>query len=297
MGGIERDTGMTALKPLGSFRDGFVLPYEAARVLLHGRDLKRVALLPLVVNLLLYIVFFGGAFYAIHMWDPANVEWTFWDPVGPWLGSVVDTFGTILKWIVLGLPLLVLGYYSFTVVGMVLASPINDLLSERVERHLCAEQGKPEMPWKMALKATLLSILDSLLIVLRQILWSLLTLPFLFIPVVGWMPLFLVTAYFTGLGFMDVGMARNFLRDKHKKAGLAHCRWSVFGLGVAMELLFLIPFMGLLLLPLGVVSGTILYTHLDWEGLLGKAGLRYPDGFTPPKPSAPSRTQATPPRP
>jgi len=120
------------------------------------------------------------------------------------------------------------------------------------------------------------------MILLRQVFWTVVVLPFIFVPVIGMIPLFVVTAWFSGLGFVDTAMGRNYLRNRHKATALKERRWQVFGLGLAMELLFMIPLVGLLMLPLGVVAGTIIYCQCDWKRLLSEAGLDEPHGFVPP---------------
>ena len=135
----------------------------------------------------------------------------------------------------------------------------------------------------LTLKGTIYSLWGSLVIALTQIACALLVLPLVLVPVVGFVPLFVVNAYFTGLGFFDVGVARNLLRMPHKRAMLSEHRWQVLGLGVSMQLLFMLPLVGLLMLPLGVTAGTMLYCDCDWAGVLKKRGLLFPPGFHPPQ--------------
>jgi uncharacterized protein involved in cysteine biosynthesis len=54
-------------------------------------------------------------------------------------------------------------------------------------------------------------------------------------------------------------------------------------MGIALQLLFLIPFAGLLILPVGVASGTIGYCERDWERILAEAGVEPPRGFAAPR--------------
>ena len=60
-------------------------------------------------------------------------------------------------------------------------------------------------------------------------------------------------------------------------------RWEIFGMGVAMELLFMIPFAGLLLLPLGVTAGTMIYCGADWHALLAGSTRPTPANYHPPR--------------
>ncbi len=276
---------MPELTPAQAFWRGFALPLQAARFLAQTRGVKRYAVLPLIFNAFLYACVMVLAVYLIYEWEWGGYQWDFWGGFGAWLSEASNWLLAALKWILL-LPLVFLfSYFTFTVVGMVIASPLNDILSERVERALCQPRAAPGLPLRLTLTATLLSVMDSLLIVLKQAFFSVLVLPLLLIPVVGVLPLFLVTAYFAGLGFLDVGMARNFLRHRHKRPVIQERRWEILGLGAAMELLFMIPLAGLLLLPVGVSAGTLLYCGVDWEKVFRDNALPEPLGFVAPHPT------------
>jgi Uncharacterized protein involved in cysteine biosynthesis len=116
----------------------------------------------------------------------------------------------------------------------------------------------------------------------KQLFFSILCLPFLLVPIIGFLPLFLVGSYFAGFGYVDTAMARNFLRARHKKVLSRNRFWKILGLGVTMQILFFIPLLGLLLLPVGVTAGTLVYCGEDWQTRLGEAGLDIPSGFVPP---------------
>lgn len=289
MTGLEHHSAAPAPtgSPLAAFTFGFSLPMRAVNLLLGTRGLKRFAVLPLVFNVLLYGLFLAGAVWLIGLIEVQVGPWEFWWGLGGWLANVINwSFGP-LKWLVAVPVLLLLCYYTFTMVGLIVAAPFNDMLSERVERAICEPKEKQSLPLRVTTALMFQSMLDALGILGRQILWTLLVLPLVFVPVVGFLPLFLVGAHFAGLGYFDTSMARNNLRNRHKQPVLRVHRWEILGLGVAMQLLFLIPFVGLLMLPVGVTAGTILYTRIDWERALREAGLEKPVGFVPPRP--PSR--------
>lgn len=265
-----------------AFMEGFSLPWKGLGLLFRNRKVKRIAMLPLLVNLIVYALALGVFFYLLSRWNVSEVAWSFWWGTGEALSWLVNSMGTVLKWVI-GIPVaLLVSYFTFTTIGMLVASPFNDILSERLERAMCEEAARPPQTWRFFLRSTCWSAFDSLRIVLRQAFWSVLCLPLLLVPLVGFLPLFLVCAYYTGLGFLDVGMARNLLRDRHKRPAIRQMRWTFFGLGVAMELCFLIPFVGMILMPVGVASGTLLYCRIDWARLFRENGWTYPEGFLPP---------------
>ena len=262
---------------------GFLLPIEAAWLLLRAPGLKRYALLPLLASCLLYVVAFGVLIYLLAHWEFSVGEWNFWGPVGGWFSTALNWSLSTLKWLV-AIPLaLAISYFTFTLLGMVIAAPFNDMLSERVERALCRPNQDLSLPLTLTLKLTLIGIVDAIRILLMQLAAMVLVLPLLLLPIVGFLPLFLVVAYFTGLGFFDVPMGRNYLRWRYRKPAIHLRRSELLGLGVGMEVLFLIPFAGLLLLPLGTTAGTMLYCRSDWTRILSEHGVEPPEEFVPPK--------------
>ncbi len=276
--GFSLDTSMTTL-----FSRGFVTPTTAIALLLQQSGLKRYAVVPLIVNVILYGCVIGLGITMLAHWQPHVGPWDFGWGLGRLLANAINFLFATLKWIA-GIPLLLLVCYAtFTMVGMVVASPFNDLLSDRVERRLCLSSECATLPWGPAMKSMAVSLLDALVIVLKQGLFSLLVLPLLLVPIIGFVPLLIVTSYFTGLGFIDVAMARNHLRRRHKHLIIADRRWEILGLGLAMELLFFVPFVGLLVLPIGVTAGTILYCRYPWTDAMARRGVQLPRGFLPPR--------------
>lgn len=264
------------------FSAGFALPAAALDLLLSRRGLKRYAVLPLLANVVVYALVIALVLWLASRWDPTIGPWEFWGPVGGWLSAALDWSAGALKWLVL-LPLLAVGsWFTFIAVGMTIAGPFNDMLSERIERAICRPKEDLALPLRLTVANALLSIVDSLRILGRQALWTLLALPFLAVPLVGFVPLLLVTAWFTGLGYFDASMARNDLRHRHRAPMFREAFWELLGLGLAMELLFLIPLVGLVMLPIGVTAGTILYCRLDWEEYFARRGIEAPAGFRPP---------------
>jgi len=274
------------MSPLTAFINGFCKPILAIGFLLSTRGVKRFAVLPLIVNFLVYILVFSLLIWLISGINFAVGDWSFWGPVGGWLSSAINFTLGPLKWIVAIPVMLIMAYFSFTIVGMIIASPFNDMLSARVERALTDSRDDVKLPLMTTGKLMVMGILDGLAILGRELVVIVLVLPFLLVPVVGFLPLFFVAAYFSGLGYFDYSMARNNLRNRHKWPVTRNHRWEMLGMGVMMELLFLIPFVNLLIMPLGVVGGTMLYCDIDWEKELAAAGLEEPAGFSPPRVSS-----------
>ncbi len=266
----------------GEFVSGLILPFRGAAFLLKNSGLKRYALLPLALNIILYIAVLAVLFWLISRWQIGSVEWDFWGPLGGWLAAAVNWLKSGLK-VLAGLAAVMVAFFTFTAVGMVLASPLNDLLSEKVENVCRGSIKQLDLPWRFGIAAALTSAGDSLLNLVKQLVCTLPCLVFLFIPVLGFLPLFLVGSYFSGFGFLDSAMARNYLRPRHKRLLAKKRFWLLLGFGAAMQALFFIPLVGLLLMPLGVVSGTLVYCDADWRTLFKEANMPMPVGFIPPE--------------
>lgn len=267
---------------LSEFTRGLALPLRGAAYLVRNRGLKRYAILPLLANILLYMLALAIFFWFLWHWQVGQVAWEFWGPVGGWLAAAVNWMGWMLK-LVVAMVALAASFFTFTAVGMALASPLNDILSEKVELVYCRTDAKIDLPFRFTAKAALLSFYDSLYNLAKQLLFTLLSLPFLLIPLVGFLPMLFVGAYFAGFGYIDSAMARNYLRRRHKKL-LSETRfWEIVGFGIAMQAAFAIPLLGMLLMPVGVTAGTLIYCAADWEKLFHDSGMPLPSGFVPPK--------------
>ncbi|MFT5126676.1 MAG: CysZ protein [Rhodothermales bacterium] len=267
---------------IAEIRRGIALPLAALAVLKRNRRLMRVAALPLLINTLVYVLAIAGGFHLIHIWQPSIGEWAFWGPVGGWLSSFINWTIPALKWGV-GIVIFLASYFSFRAVGMIVASPFNDLLSEAVEGYLCEARSGTPPTMKQSVHTAIFSLADTMWNVTKQLFCMLLVLPLLLIPVLGWIPLFVITAYFTGLGFFEVATARNLMRNAHKHPAVRAMRWRIFGLGIIMECMFLVPFGGLIVLPLGVIAGTLMYCDNDWDEILAKVSAPLPPRYEAPR--------------
>jgi CysZ protein len=234
------------------------------------------------VNVLLYLVVVSALVLLLAQLD-VQLAWDFWGSFGARLSDVLSFLLGTLRWLV-GIPLILIGaYLTFTSVGMVVASPFNDVYSEKIERAICEPDAGPPVSTWTSLHTTAISLWDSARIAGWQLLASAAALLLVWVPVAGPLVWFTIGAWFSGRAFVDVAMARNHLRPVHKRPLLLDRRWQIFGLGVTMQLLFMIPFAGLLVLPLGVGAGTLLYCDYDWPQGLARRGVAPPKAFRVPQ--------------
>ena len=266
------------------FLRGLLLPLRGGRLILNTPGAKRWAAAPFLCNVLLYALAFALLVWLLRDFDGFHFAWSFWGGWGERLAGWAAAGGRWLVWLT-ALPLfLFVGWFTFFLCGAVLAAPFNDVLSEKLEVALTGRPA-PAGGWRATWRSLRLSVPSALRLLMRQLFWMALALPLLLVPLVGQAAWFLLNAYFTGLAYLDVAMARNFLGHRAKLAAARENRAVVTGLGAALLLLFAVPFLGLALLPLGVAGATILYCSLDWRGVLARAGLPPPEGFRFPAPA------------
>ena len=261
------------------------LPFTGAGIVWRAPGARRWALVPLALNFLLYALIIFFAVWLANSFRIPEAHWDFWWGTGEALASLVNAGTPYIKWLIVVPLIAVVCYSSFTFVGMLIAAPFNDILSEKIESYITGRDTGGSAPLRLTIKATLISLLSTMRMLARQMLCALLCLPLLLIPVVGAGVMFVAMSYYAGLGFFDIGMARNFLRHGQKMAAAKEIRWQIVGLGMVMQGMFLIPLAGLLLLPLGVAGGTLLYCRFDWPEFAQRRGLTLPEGFIPPRPA------------
>src|SRR5581483_588998 len=234
------------------FFAGFVLPLTGGLVLLRHRRLLLVALTPLALNIGLYLValwlltqyyedWFGLVWQAPHVW--------YWQ-----LGYVVLRLGAFV--------LLIVGLlFSFVVVGTAVAAPFLDLLSTRVEQvlpgpHAQATTRSHSHSW---LHASLRALGHGLL--LGGV--GVVLLPLSFFPGLGH-ALWLVASWvLLAYNFAAFAFARRPWSFREQWRRLRHEWAATLGFGAAVFSCLLIPLLGLVLLPVAAVGGTLLVQRLD----------------------------------
>lgn len=163
----------------------------------------------------------------------------------------------ILIWIVL----LIIGYMSYKHIVLIFFSPILGYLSEKTEERMFHEAA-PDF----SLTQTAKDIFRSVRINTRNVFWTVgLTIPAwssVFIPIAG--PflsaslLFLIQAYYSGFGLLDIVMERKKLSAKESLRFVKSHRGLAAGVGAGFTILLLLPIIGWFLAPsYGVIAGTI----------------------------------------
>ncbi|WP_335932216.1 EI24 domain-containing protein [Streptomyces sp. PTD5-9] len=258
----------------------------------HGRWFG-FGLLPGLITLILYAAALVGLGYGaddLAAWaTPFADGWS-----SPWSGLLRTTL-TVLVF-ALGLFLAVI---TFTAVTLLIGQPFYESLSEEVDR---AEGGDVPESGLPLWRELWISAVDSVRVLVRVGLYSLLLFALGFLPVVGQTVVpaigFCVTGYFLAEELTAVALQRRGMALKDRLALLRGRRLLVLGFGVPLGLAFLVPFVAVFLMPGAVAGATLLVRDLAAPGGDdgGAAGKRDADGGvgadaagTAPAPYAPGR--------
>jgi CysZ protein len=224
---------------------GLGLPYTAARLIVVTPSLLFWSLLPVLLTLFLYVYLIATLQdWALDQVRAAVAGWG-WDP-GGWIVWTVS--------LVSGLLLVLVGALTFTFASTVVSSPFNDLLAERaerwatpplplVERHGLAAQAR--LVWIDLLKSVAATVAGF-----AAVLFS-------------WVPLLNVAAVvavclLVCFQYTSYPQTR---RQERLGAGVRFLwrhAWACAGFGATITLLYAVPFVSSLALPVAVVGGTLL---------------------------------------
>ncbi len=240
---------MGMVNQLGNFVKGFWYPFNSFAFIRRHPRLYPFIVLPLVINVVSFclVIYFGFDFYRNLVMSriPQGEAWY-------WL--VLNYFVLLLAIVVV----LVLVFFTFAAVGSMLASPFNDVLSEKTELLLGGHtpdetfslisfvQGAGQVMLTEGKKigVFLLGMLALLLLNLIPVLGAMLY------PVLSvvWTAFFLVMEY-TGYVFARKRMS---FKDQRQIVYRNAALMSGFGLGLLC--LLAIPFLQFFCIPLGVVG-------------------------------------------
>ena len=205
---------------------------------------------PAMLLLLLIPLFFALAAFGAGMW-------AFWSYGSQWLTSLLmhwfmawqdEWQWQVLYWLVKSLmwfSVLLLCLVVAAVVIGVLASPVYEMISIRIERQML-EDISPHVPWSRMVRVMAGEVAKALIVVLVP-------LAMLFIPGVNMLS-GVVAAFLLGWDFYDYPLARRGWTFQQRLGFVWSEFWTVLGFGVWLA----IPVAQIFLIPMAVAGGTIL---------------------------------------
>lgn len=248
-----------------NFSRGFFAPFRSVQILRYNPRLLQYILIPFLINL---VVFTSAVALGLDFFGNTVVAYI---PQGDtWYWAVLYWF----LWVVAVLLTAVLVFFSFTVVGNLLASPFNDLLSERTEEVLSGKVTEEAFAlgrfFREAWQTLLMEAKKMWIFVVVMVF----ILPLNLFPGIG-NSIYTVLAIcltlfflcFEYLGFIMV-RKRQFFREQ--KNFIFARKFLMLGFSCGVMAILAIPFFQMLCIPLAVIGATRLWC--EEEDMVFNAG-------------------------
>ena len=219
--------------------------------LLNQPGLRRFVLIPLLVNIVIFslLIWFGVGQFEVLL-DCLLPEDRWW------------SFLSWLLWPLFAIALVLVVFFSFTVLANLIAAPFNGLLAEKVEKHLGGGIATEDTDWK----ALIADIIPSILVELRKLSYFLLrAIPLLILFLIPGVNLaapvlwFLFNAWYMTLEYGDFPMANHGLKFTDQLPRMRKIRFTAIGFGSGLTLLMLVPVLNFLAMPAAVAGATALW--------------------------------------
>jgi CysZ protein len=216
--------------------------------------LRRFVVLPLLVNLLLFVGLIAYAVHGFSGWVEA-----FMPSLPGWLSWL-----EYLLWPLFVLLVLLMIFFGFTTLAGLVAAPLNGLLAEKVEVFVRGEDHFPPFSWKELLAMvprTLGRELRKLAYFLPRAL-ALLVLSFIPLLNLAAPPLWLLLGiWMMAVQYIDYPADNNKLGWDEMLAWLREKRWQSLGFGGIVYLALLVPLLNLLIMPAAVAGATLFWVR------------------------------------
>lgn len=232
-----------------------------------GEMAREKAILPWVlVPTLFNLLLFGSLYYLagsslsawISSWSAAGFTgfWSFLEPAVDFLiGAAV-----LLLWVLL----LALFASVFTIAVQLVAAPFMGLLAERIDQRLTGTPLPDESVAGMVVRTLRRELRKTWDWLWRTLLVLLVVLVVSLIPVVNvlasviW---FLWSGWLLGIQYIDYGADTRQVSFVEMKRRLRQQRWLVLGFGCAVLALTMIPLVNLVIMPVAVIAGVMIWVE------------------------------------
>ncbi|MCF8014577.1 MAG: sulfate transporter CysZ [Chromatiaceae bacterium] len=230
---------------------GAAFMLEGLRLILRP-GLRRFVVIPLLVNI---GVFSAAIWYGIHRFE---------DALG-WMEQQLPSWLHWLDWLlwpVFVLALLIIVFYSFTLVANLIASPFNGILAEKAEAMLTGRSLNGPIDYAKLIKELPVILWDEVKKILYALIW---TIPFLIlalvVPVIGPLIWFLFTAWMLAVQYSDFPMGNHGLLFREQRARLRQRRVIALGFGSVAAALTMIPVLNFIVMPAAVAGATVMWVR------------------------------------
>lgn len=241
-----------------AFKDGLGYPFRGFRFLLRHPRLWPLAALPFLLCAGLYVL----------------LIWLGWSWIGGWIeGALVEREGWWWRWlgyllyVVFWIVALGLSVLAYVPIAAIIASPFNDLLSEKTEKLYQGIELDEPFSIKLLIRSLRVGLVGEVKRSLTLAVLLILALSLNLIPGVGQIAATVAsttfTVYYLSLEFTSFSMDRRLYTWERKRAFLKRFRARSVGFGAAMFLILMVPLVNAFFIPISAVAGTLLFCDTE----------------------------------
>jgi len=220
--------------------------------LIFKSGVRRYVIIPLIIN----TVLFGGAIYILYQ------------QLDIWMQKLLPDWLSWLEWLIVPLfflTIVLIVFFTFTLVANLISAPFNSYLSASVEQKLTGSKPENminEPVWKTVVRTVRAEIRKTVYFLLWLIPLALLTI----IPVINvaapfaW---FLFAAWSFSIEYMDSPLGNRGMLFDEIRAYSRKNRMRSLGLGTGVFLMTSIPVLNFLAMPVAVCAATKMTTRIS----------------------------------
>lgn len=222
--------------------------------LIRRPGIRRFVIIPLLINILLFGLGIGWL---------ASEFGTLMDIMLGYLPSWLDWLSWIL-WPIFALTIMIVVFYTFTIVANLIGAPFNSILAAKLEADLKGEKIDSDSGYAELLKDIGKSILSELRKLVYLALWMIPLLILFIIPVINIIAPFtmaLFTMWMLSLEYNDYPMGNHGFFFRDVKQTMAKNRGLALGFGTGIMVMTFIPILNFLAMPVGVTAATAMWVE------------------------------------
>lgn len=228
-----------------------------------SRTLRPWVVIPLLFNIVFFSLMYWLAGHYINGWVTWLTDGWHFDGSWAFLNNALSFLVGALK-LLLWILLLVIFASVFTLAVQLVSSPFLGLLAEKVNRQTSPLPLPEESLWAMTKRTTIRETRKLLQWLMRALVVLLVVLILYFIPglnILASAVWFLFCGWMMALQYIDYGADCRQHSLNELKQAMHSKRWLVLGFGSIMLGLTMLPLINLVIMPIGVVTGTLIWNE------------------------------------
>jgi CysZ protein len=235
---------------MNSLFDGFQYVGQGFKLLTKS-GLKRYVIIPLMINVLLFIGFFFVLRYFVVQFN----EW-FTSYLPAWLHWL-----SIILWLLFFVGFFVIIIYCFLTIANIVSAPFLSFLSEKVEFYLTGKEGEQRSLWENIRDVPRI-MGRQLTILLYYLPRALIILILFFVPIIHFVaPIiaFLFHAWYMSFTYIDYPTDNHRIPIRKVRTWLNERMIASFGFGSLVLLISMVPVLNFFILPAATASATVFW--------------------------------------